>query len=142
QSLSLERQLRARPLVPGAGVVPRVVAEPRQHLYGERRARAAVAVADDLSARLDAHAFAQFLLAQLHQLLHVEVDRAGDVALPRIAGAAEGSVVLLGPADVEHAELAEAQRELVELDVHQASPRTSSSSAAIAGRSPSCSSQR
>ena len=48
--LALDRQVVvARPLVPRADVVARVVAERAQHLRRDRRARAAVAVRDDLA---------------------------------------------------------------------------------------------
>src|SRR5262249_16833066 len=126
--------LGARPLVPRAAVIARVVAEMRQHLRRERGARAAVAVADDLRARLEAEPLTHLLLAQLQQLLHVEVDRARDVALTRVAGAPERAVVLLRPPHVDDRPLAEPRRELLELDIHQPSPCTSSISAAIAGR--------
>ncbi len=50
----LDRQVVvARPLVPRADVVARVVAERAQELRRDRRARAAVAVRDDLGARLE-----------------------------------------------------------------------------------------
>ena len=69
---------RARPLVPGAGVVSRVVACAPKHLHGEARATARMAVRDDLDP-LDqpderAHLFRA---SALEQLLEREVRRAG-----------------------------------------------------------------
>ena len=55
-ALRLDRQVGLRPLVPRAGVVPAVEAELAQDHRRACRARAAVAVDDDLLARLDARA--------------------------------------------------------------------------------------
>src|SRR5262249_4950643 len=115
--LGFQRQVGARPLVPGAAVVARVVAEALQHAYRERRARAAVAVTDAPATVGHADPLAQLLLGQRHQLLHVEVERTGDVALARIARRAEASVVLLCATDIDDAKLDQPRRELVELDV-------------------------
>ena len=72
----LERQVVvARPLVPRADVVARVVAERAQHLRRDRRARAAVAVRDDLRARLERRARVAICVGvELHQPVDVEID--------------------------------------------------------------------
>src|SRR5581483_5904315 len=58
-TLRLEGQLCARPLVPRARVVARLVAGGAEHLRGDPRAHADVAVDDDFRRRLDAEALAQ-----------------------------------------------------------------------------------
>src|SRR5207244_9501677 len=108
-------------------VVARVIAEASQHLCGERGACTAVAVDDDLARPADA--LSHLLGRQPRQLLHVDVGRAGDVSLPRVAVVPRGAAVLLARADVEHAYLAEAPRELVELDLAHSAATTSSSRA-------------
>ena len=89
--LPLERQLVvARPLVPRAGVVPGPVAGRPERHRGDGRARARVAVRDDLRALGQADERADLLRRQRHarrreELARLEVPRARDVALARVA---------------------------------------------------------
>src|SRR5262245_34263901 len=95
----------ARPLVPRAGVVPRVVAGSPEALDGERRARADVAVRRDLRAFRQADELAHLLCGPaLPELDHVEVPRTGQVPLANIAAAPGRAVELAGGAHVEHRE--------------------------------------
>src|SRR5436305_12161467 len=119
--LPLERQVGvAAPLVPGAGVVARVVAGAAERERRECRARAGVAVRDDLRALGRADERADLLCRQRQPVLAEErVDlhalRTGEVALPRIARAAAPAGVLLLAPDVEDRQrrIVEARRELL-----------------------------
>src|SRR5581483_1665579 len=122
-----------RPLVPRADVVARVVAERAEHLHGDRRARATVAVRHDLGAGGEPERAVDVVGRHLHEPVDVEVARAGDVPLTRIAGLAERAVVLVRRAHVDERDLAEPGPQLLERDLgHRA--RTTSTSAAIDGR--------
>src|SRR3569833_3165438 len=103
--LPLEREFHvARPFVPRTCVVARVVAGAAQRKRGERRARAGMAVGDDVLRVADERADLLRRLRQqvrAEQLVALQPARAGDVALPRVAGAPRLAVVLLLAADVE-----------------------------------------
>ena len=81
-----------------------------------------MAVGNDLGPVGHADALPGLVLGQDHQLVDAQVDAPRDVPLARIAGRAEGAVVLLRAADVEDRHLAEARRELVDVDVAHAAP--------------------
>ena len=92
--------------MPRAGVVARVVAGAAQRERRERRARAGVAVRDDLGAFRRADELADPLGRLRHarrreERLDLDVPRARDVPLPRVARAAALARVLLVAADVE-----------------------------------------
>ena len=70
---------------------------------------------------------------ELHQLVDVDMPRAGDVTLPRVARLAARSVVLLRRAHVDDRDAAEPAGELLDRDLrHRA--RTTATSAATDGR--------
>src|SRR4051794_19628036 len=129
--------LSARPLVPRAGVVPRVVAGRPQDLHRRRGSASGVAVRDELGAVGQPDPLVDLFLTQLHQLRDVEVPGARDVALPRVARVAGLAGELRLAAHVEERQLLAAADQLLELDVQE----TSSSSGAIAGRRASRSTQ-
>ncbi len=83
------------------------------------------------------HSLPDLLGRERHQLLQVEVSRAGDPALLRVAGRTYGSGVLLCAPYVEHhqAFLAEPATELVALDVAAAGARRSQGNAATSASS-------
>ncbi len=139
--VGLERQVASRPLVPGTGVVARVVPEPGEDLHRDGGARSAMAVGNDLGARREPEPTAELLVREQHHLVDVEVCGTGDVTLTRVAGRAECAVVLDGGAHVDHRELAEARCELVDRDVGHANLRPSSSSRGTERRPPSRSSR-
>src|SRR5262245_62206908 len=99
-----------------------------------------MAVGDDLGAVRETELLPYLLLRGEQHLLDRKAHRTRDVPLSRIAHAAERSFVLLESAHVEDGYFSEPGTQLGEVDVGHASPRTSSSSAATAGRSSSCSS--
>ncbi len=101
RQVSSGRSSSARPLVPRADVVARVIAERPQQLGRDRRPAAAVAVGDDLDARLDAERRSDLGRIELQQPVDVEMPRAGDVTLPWVAPLAGGPVVLLHRANVD-----------------------------------------
>src|SRR5258708_22848831 len=79
-----------RPLVPGAGVVAGVVTGGAKRERGERGARAGVAVRDDLGALGQPHELADplgrlRLPGTREERAHLDVPRARDVALARVA---------------------------------------------------------
>src|SRR5262245_48783628 len=126
--------------MPRADVVAGVVAVGAEELRGERGARAAVAVDDELAVLGDAERLAELGLCEDEQVVEVEVARARDVARTRVAPSAAGAVVLGEAAHVEERHVTEAAGELVDRDVGH-SPRTTSSSRATDGRSASSPSQ-
>ena len=91
-----------------------------------------MAVDDDLRTRGQLELCRDLLRVEIHQAVHVEVARAGDVPLARIARVPERPVVLVRGPHVHDRDLVESPNELVELDVAH-SARTTSSSAATAG---------
>src|SRR5581483_918683 len=119
--LALERQLGIpRPLVPRPRVVARVVARASERERGERRARARVAVRDDLRPLRRTDELADPLGRErpalvVEERVDLHASRAGDVALSRVARAAPLARVLLLAADVEQRErgVVEARRELL-----------------------------
>src|SRR3954453_2890744 len=129
------RALEARPLVPRAFVVARLVAGRAEDLPRQGRARAGMAIRHDLRALRQADDLVHLLdgLASGEDA-HVEVPRAGDVTLPRIAPYAARSVVLRLAANVQHRQcrIGQSIRELRGVDVHNAA--TTSSSSRTAGR--------
>src|SRR5579862_65156 len=106
-----------RPFMPGAGVVACVVAKGAQGVRRNLRARAEMAVDDDFCAGNQAEPSAQLALVEREDLLDGEVDGAGDVALPGVAGRAERAVELLRRANVEQRQLPEPPRQLRERDL-------------------------
>ena len=100
-----------------------------------------MAVHDDLGARCETELAGHLLRAQGLQPVDVEVSRAWDVALPRVARVAERAVVLVLRAHVDDRDLTEAPRELVDEDVLGHSDRTISASAATEGLRESSSTQ-
>src|SRR5215468_4331089 len=92
-----------------------------------------MAVDDDLGAGRQPELHLDFLGIEIEHAVHVEVDRPGDVPLPRVARVPERAVELVVRTHVDHRHLAESPYELVELDVTH-SPRTTSTSAATDGR--------
>src|SRR5579862_6107523 len=113
--LALERKLGvARPLVPRAGVVARVVAGAPQRERCQRRAGAGVAVRDHLGALGQSDEIADPLrrLGDAwagEELSDLDMLRAGDVPLPRVARAAATSRELIVAAHVD-----DGQRRVVE----------------------------
>ena len=70
---------------------------------------------------------------EVHEPLDVDVPRAGDVTLPRVARVARSAVELVRACGRRALRPAQARSELVERDLAH-SARTTSTSAAIAGR--------
>src|SRR3954453_13323190 len=106
-SLALERQLVVpAPLVPGAGVVARVVAGGTERGGRGRRAGAGVAVRDDLRPLGQTDELTDSLgrsrsARPLEELADVEVPRARDVPLARVALVAAAAYVLVRRPHVE-----------------------------------------
>jgi hypothetical protein len=99
-----------------------------------------VAVRNDLAAGLDAEPLGDLARVEVHQAGDIDVARARDVSLSRVARLPRSAVVLMCRPDVQHREGTEARRKLVERDLAH-SARTTSTSAAIAGRCSSSPSQ-
>ena len=82
------QRLVGSPLVPGADVVPRVVARRPEELDGHRRPRAGMAVGDHLGALRRTDEGPQPVRVERQQHLQVGVPRTRNVPLPRVAGIA------------------------------------------------------
>src|SRR5436305_5185670 len=107
-----------RPLVPRTGVVARVVARAAEGERRERRARAAVAVGDDLLRLADERANPlgrERRSVGAEELVDLQAPGAGNVALARVARAAAPSGVFLFAPDVEDRQrgIVEPRRELL-----------------------------
>src|SRR5207245_3011681 len=111
----------ARPLVPGAGVVARVVAGGAKGHRGEPRPRARVTVGDD--ARLfgqpcqPADLFGEVGPARTREeRADLDQTRSRDVPLPPVARVASAARVLIGPSHVDDCEgrIVEAAGELLQ----------------------------
>src|SRR4029079_3529121 len=128
----------AGPRGPGADVVPRGIPGRGEHLHGEPRTAAGVAVRDHLGAcRLADELAHGRLVSGAEQKGDGDVFRSGDTAGPRVARRRQLPCELLGTPHVEQDEprLAEPAGELVEGDVrHAASDGTSSTYAAASRR--------